>query len=285
MSSHQEETAGYADAPAGSPEDPGVAAGQDEQASGAQTAIDPSGPGGLQAKAPWKSRADGKTVFRREAPFIFCWIWIAFVIFNVIQVVIPDHDYFSIELTVGLLGLTGLAYACGFRPRVVCRLTRPCGTQPAARPPHPVGRADGCPARRVGRAALRPGRTEEGQDHLLLGPVRRPELATAESRPLAAAYSAGGTVSRRTTGGCPPRSPSWRLRTRSSSCQASLRPGSTRQNSAGRQLRCWRAAGLGARGHHLRARGGAGRAAAGQIAAPRLVARPAWQGLRRSQAT
>lgn len=119
MSSHQEETAGYADVPAGGPEGPGVAAGRDEQPSGAQTAIDPSGPGGLPAKAPWKSRADGKTVFRREAPFIFFWIWIAFVIFNVIQVVIPDHDYFSIELTVGLLGLTGLAYACGFRPRVV----------------------------------------------------------------------------------------------------------------------------------------------------------------------
>jgi hypothetical protein len=76
-------------------------------------------PAGKPARTPWKAAADGKTVFRRETPFIIFWIWIAFVIFNVVQVIIPDHDYFSIELAAGLLTATGIAYACGFRPRVL----------------------------------------------------------------------------------------------------------------------------------------------------------------------
>jgi hypothetical protein len=66
-----------------------------------------------------KAAADGTTVFRRPGPVIFFWVWVAFVIFNIVQVVIPDHDYFSVELAVALLGSTGLAYACGLRPRVI----------------------------------------------------------------------------------------------------------------------------------------------------------------------
>jgi hypothetical protein len=95
-----------------------VSSQQDEPAAG-KDAVRPTAAGQPPEKTPWKRRGDGKTVFRREAPFIFFWLWIAFVIFNVVQVVIPDHNYFSIELSVGLIGLTGLAYACGFRPRVI----------------------------------------------------------------------------------------------------------------------------------------------------------------------
>jgi hypothetical protein len=57
-------------------------------------------------------------VFRKGTPFVIFWVWVAFVIFNLAQVALPDHDYFSVELTVGLLALTGLAYACTLRPRV-----------------------------------------------------------------------------------------------------------------------------------------------------------------------
>lgn len=71
------------------------------------------------AKNPWKATKDGRTVFRRGTPFILWWIWIAFAIFNVVQVIIPDHDYFSLELTAGLLAVTGLAYATALRPRVI----------------------------------------------------------------------------------------------------------------------------------------------------------------------
>lgn len=71
------------------------------------------------AKSPWKPTADGKTVFRRGTPFVIFWAWVAFAIFNLIQVVIPGHDYFSLELLFGLLALTGLAYASALRPRVI----------------------------------------------------------------------------------------------------------------------------------------------------------------------
>lgn len=75
----------------------------------------PGQPGG---KLPWKTVGD-RTVFRRLAPLVLWWIWVAFALFNVIQIVIPDHDYFSLELAAGLLAVTGLAYATGLRPRVI----------------------------------------------------------------------------------------------------------------------------------------------------------------------
>ena len=58
-------------------------------------------------------------MFRRPAPFILFWVWVAFVIFNLVQVVVPDHNYFSVELATGLLAVTGVTYACGLRPRVI----------------------------------------------------------------------------------------------------------------------------------------------------------------------
>jgi hypothetical protein len=76
--------------------------------------------GGLPGKKnPWKATPDGRTVFRRGTPFVLWWIWIVFVIFNVAQVIIPDHDYFSLEIGAGLLALTGVAYATALRPRVI----------------------------------------------------------------------------------------------------------------------------------------------------------------------
>ena len=77
-------------------------------------------PGGQPgSKNPWKSTADGRTVFRRGTPFIIFWVWVAFATFSLIQVALPDHDYFSLELSAGLLAVTGLTYACALRPRVI----------------------------------------------------------------------------------------------------------------------------------------------------------------------
>jgi Bacterial PH domain len=70
-------------------------------------------------RPPWKSAADGRVAFRRGAPFVIWWAWIAFAIFNVVQIAIPDHDYFSIELAAGLLGVTAIMYACTVRPKVL----------------------------------------------------------------------------------------------------------------------------------------------------------------------
>jgi hypothetical protein len=68
---------------------------------------------------PWKKSADGRTVFRRGTPFVIWWAWVAFAIYNVVQIAIPDHDYFSLELGAGLLAVTALIYACTVRPRVL----------------------------------------------------------------------------------------------------------------------------------------------------------------------
>jgi Bacterial PH domain len=78
-------------------------------------------PGGAKAASgtPWKSAADGRTIFRRGTPFIIWWVWVAFAIYNVAQIAIPDHDYFSLELTAGLLAVTAVMYACTVRPRVL----------------------------------------------------------------------------------------------------------------------------------------------------------------------
>jgi hypothetical protein len=50
---------------------------------------------------------------------VLWWIWVLFALFNVIEVIIPTHDYFSIEFAAGLLAVTGIAYATTLRPRVL----------------------------------------------------------------------------------------------------------------------------------------------------------------------
>jgi hypothetical protein len=94
----------------GIPEEPACA---DPEAS---QLVPPGGPG---TKLPWRAGAEGKTVFRRGTPLVLWWLWVAFVVFNIIDVAVPDHDYFSFELTAGLLAVTGVVYACALRPRVV----------------------------------------------------------------------------------------------------------------------------------------------------------------------
>ncbi len=70
------------------------------------------------SRKPWKEGKDGRTVFRRAAPVVVWWIWVIFALFNLIEVILPDHDYLSIELAVGALAVTGIAYSTALRPRV-----------------------------------------------------------------------------------------------------------------------------------------------------------------------
>ena len=114
-SMHEEAAAGAAGSPAaGGPTEPAFATPLAGQAR----------PGGLGAAAaaaarlPWKTTADGTTVFRRPAPLILFWLWVAFALFNLFDIAVRDHDYFSLELTAGLLAVTAVAYACALRPRV-----------------------------------------------------------------------------------------------------------------------------------------------------------------------
>jgi hypothetical protein len=75
--------------------------------------------GAATASVRWRPAADGKAVFRRGGPLGLWWLWVAFAVFNFVDVGVRDHDYFSWELTAGLLAVTAVVYACALRPRVV----------------------------------------------------------------------------------------------------------------------------------------------------------------------
>jgi hypothetical protein len=97
-------------------------------ASSANPAFTESAPSASRRSAPrgtaaaslsWRADADGKAVLRRGGPLALWWLWVAFAVFNFVDVAVRDHDYFSYELTAGLLAVTAVAYACALRPRVV----------------------------------------------------------------------------------------------------------------------------------------------------------------------
>ena len=118
------------------PESASASAAQAESAPGAVTPATPSAEPASTASAPaasrpaavrgtgaasrpWRAAADGKAVLRRGGPLALWWLWVAFAAFNFVDVAVRDHDYFSYELTAGLLVVTALVYACALRPRVV----------------------------------------------------------------------------------------------------------------------------------------------------------------------
>ena len=71
------------------------------------------------ASSPGKPTADGKILYRRLTPIVLWWIWVAFAIFCLADVVIPAHSYLSIEFVAGLLALTVGVYASTVRPKVI----------------------------------------------------------------------------------------------------------------------------------------------------------------------
>jgi hypothetical protein len=75
-------------------------------------------PGG-RLKSAWKTGPDGKTVFRLIPPLVLWWVWAAFAAANIIDLAIQAHDYLAVEVTVGLLAVSGIFYVCTLRPRVV----------------------------------------------------------------------------------------------------------------------------------------------------------------------
>ncbi len=72
-------------------------------------------PPGCRGRPPRKARR----CFAAPAPLILFWLWVAFALFNFFDVAARDHDYFSLELTAGLLAVTAVVYACTLRPRVI----------------------------------------------------------------------------------------------------------------------------------------------------------------------
>jgi hypothetical protein len=97
---------------------------QQEQASpggrrpgGSRPAGSPAGSSAL--KSAWKTGPDGRTVFRLMPPLVLWWAWLVFGVVNVADLVFQSRDWFSVEVTAGILVVTGAMYACALRPRVI----------------------------------------------------------------------------------------------------------------------------------------------------------------------
>jgi hypothetical protein len=71
------------------------------------------------AKSVWKTDAAGRTTFRLNAPLVLWWCWVVFAVGNLLDLAVQSRDWFSLEITAGLLVVTGFMYACALRPRVI----------------------------------------------------------------------------------------------------------------------------------------------------------------------
>lgn len=70
-------------------------------------------------KTVWKTDEQGRTTFRLSPPLVLWWVWAAFAVGNLIDLAVQSRDWFSLQIAVALLAITGLMYACALRPRVI----------------------------------------------------------------------------------------------------------------------------------------------------------------------
>ena len=84
------------------------------------TQQEPAVPGpGTEPATPAGSEKSEKKVYRLPGPQVLWWVWVVFLAANLLDLAIQGHDYESLQITVGLLAITGLVYACTLRPRVI----------------------------------------------------------------------------------------------------------------------------------------------------------------------
>ncbi len=62
---------------------------------------------------------DGREVFRLTAPVVIWWIWLVFAAANAVDLGVQAQPRFAVVVSAVLLTITGVAYACALRPRVV----------------------------------------------------------------------------------------------------------------------------------------------------------------------
>src|SRR6201992_594429 len=60
-----------------------------------------------------------REMFRLKAPVVIFYIWLAFAVFNVGDLALQAKPRFALEVSLVVLIITGVAYACGLRPRVI----------------------------------------------------------------------------------------------------------------------------------------------------------------------
>lgn len=58
-------------------------------------------------------------MFRRGAPVAIWWIWLAFAVANLADLAVQARTHFAAVVAAILVTVTGIAYACALRPRVV----------------------------------------------------------------------------------------------------------------------------------------------------------------------
>jgi Bacterial PH domain len=58
-------------------------------------------------------------VFRRTGPVVVWWVWLAFALFNVVDLAIQGSGRFAAVVTAVLVAATWVVYACALRPRVI----------------------------------------------------------------------------------------------------------------------------------------------------------------------
>ena len=58
-------------------------------------------------------------VFRLTGPIVIWWVWLAFAVVNIVDVAVQGSARFAIVVAAVLATITGVAYACALRPRVV----------------------------------------------------------------------------------------------------------------------------------------------------------------------
>lgn len=66
----------------------------------------------------WKAKQSGAVVFRHGTPLVLWWIWVAFAVANFIDVAVIDPGLTVLKVGVGLLAVTGIAYATTLHSRV-----------------------------------------------------------------------------------------------------------------------------------------------------------------------
>lgn len=60
-----------------------------------------------------------RQVFRAAGPQVVWWLWAAFAVINLADLAVQGRDHFAAEVAAFILLVTGVAYACAWRPRVV----------------------------------------------------------------------------------------------------------------------------------------------------------------------
>jgi hypothetical protein len=60
-----------------------------------------------------------REMFRLNAPVVIFYIWLAFAAFNVVDLALQAKPRFALEVGLAVLTITGVAYACSLRPRVI----------------------------------------------------------------------------------------------------------------------------------------------------------------------